>query len=70
MSKSDNVSIPKMTHYFKMSYFISFLIQFEWFKELQVHQVKLYYSSLSFKCKKLMEKNHKKHKCTKLECVN
>ncbi len=25
MSKSDNVFIPKMTHYFRMSYFIHFL---------------------------------------------
>ncbi len=48
----------------------SFFIQFEWSKELWVHQVKLYYSSLSFKCKEPVEKNHKKHKCTKLECVN
>jgi len=55
-----------MTRYFIMSY----LIQFEWSKELWVHHIKLYISFLSFECKEPMEKNHKEHECIKLKCVN
>jgi len=70
MSKLDNVFLPKMTHYFKMSYLIHFLFNLSDLKKIWVHQVKLYITSLSFKCKEPIEKNHKKHKCTKLEYVN
>ncbi len=65
MSKLDNVFIPKMTHYFGMPYLIHFLFNLS---DLNIYGCTKLNFIIVFKASNA--KNHRKHECTKLECVN